>query len=217
MDYSKLKVVIIDNGLGNLFSVKHACLQFGVEANVSSDPKDLLGADAALLPGVGAFSRAMDNLSQTGLVEAIGEFVKSGRPLFGICLGLQLLFDTSEEFGNSKGLGIVKGKIKKFPQASPQGKPLRVPFIGWNEISEANSNWADSPLDGLSKGEMMYFVHSFYAIPDETNVALSFTNYCGIEYCSSIQCDNVFATQFHPEKSGKSGLQIYSNWFRRII
>ncbi len=209
------KVVIIDYQLGNLFSVYQACLNEGIEAKTSSEKKTVEEADALILPGVGAFGDAMLSLKKYDLIEPIRDFAASGRPLFGICLGLQLLFSESEEFGSFKGLDLVKGTVKKFPTSSKNRGKVLVPQIAWNQIQEKKS-WKTSPLQNLKNGEFMYFVHSYYVCPDTTAEILSQTSYADVTYCSSISKNNIFATQFHPEKSAKEGLKIYKNWIEKI-
>jgi glutamine amidotransferase len=202
------KVLILDYQLGNLYSVKQACAHVGIDAAVSSDKDALLEADGIILPGVGAFKEAMDHLHRLDLVAPLKDFVQQGKPLFGVCLGMQLLFSESTEFGVTKGLDLISGEINKF--ASPER--IRVPQIGWNRIFPNQDRWEGSPLQNCNEGEYMYFVHSYYALPANPEDALSNTVYEGIEYCSAVEKDNIFATQFHPEKSGIKGLEIYHNW-----
>lgn len=211
------KIAIIDYKLGNLFSVKHACDYIGLDSTITSDVSLIEDADALILPGVGAFAEGMSHLNQLGLTSVIKEKVIEGRPLFGICLGLQMLFTESEEFGNSKGLDIIKGKILKFPK-NYNSNHLKVPQIGWNKIHmESPDLWGASSLSEIKDGTFMYFVHSYYAKPDNDTEVLTSTNYCGFEYCSAVfNNKNVFATQFHPEKSGKNGLSIYKQWARNF-
>lgn len=212
---SNRKIVIIDYQMSNLYSVKHACEYVGLNASISSDKADLTNADAAILPGVGAFGDAMYNLEKLGLISAIKEFINEGKFFLGVCLGLQLLFGSSEEFGSHKGLDLIKGKVIKFSGLNEQNLPITVPQIGWNTIYyQDKKNWDNSLLKGLSNNEFMYFVHSYYVVPEDKNLITSLTNYEGIEYCSSIQLNNIFATQFHPEKSGPKGLKIYKNFAR---
>lgn len=208
---SKKRIVVIDYKLGNLFSVKHALLNIGLDAEISSDQNEINCADALLLPGVGAFPDAMNNLLSLNLIDTIKRSVQSGKPIFGICLGLQLMFSESEEFGFTKGLDLVKGKVKRFNNINFDGSTRKVPQIGWNCINEADISWVDTPLKDVRNGEFMYFVHSYYVEPTE-NVTLSTTNYEGIEYVSGIVKDNLFACQFHPEKSAFEGLKIYNSW-----
>ena len=205
------KVVIIDYNLGNLFSVKQACDTVGINAKISSSKKDIDEADALILPGVGAFNEAMQNLSDLDIIHAMKNNINSGKPIFGVCLGLQLLFTSSEEFGSGNGLDLISGIIKKFPTSFNENK-IRVPQIAWNKIYGPNKNWVDSPLVGINQRDFMYFVHSYYVEPKDELCILTQTNYEGLEYCSAILKDNIFATQFHPEKSGQKGVSIYKNW-----
>lgn len=199
--------------MGNLFSVKHACRTLGYEATITNDAKTIEKSDAIILPGVGAFGEAMQSLRNLHLIAQIKEFINLGKPFMGICLGFQLLFTESEEFGNYNGLDIFKGSVKKFPQNN-NGKNIKVPQIGWNRIYSGNNEnlWGQSPLKDIKNREYMYFIHSFFVNPEEDSIILSRTSYEGFEYCSSIKKDNVFACQFHPEKSGLEGLKIYKDW-----
>jgi glutamine amidotransferase len=211
------KVVILDYGMGNLFSVNQVCQSIGLETIITDDKKIIMEADALILPGVGAFGDAMSNLEKHDLVSPIIDFVQSGKPFMGVCLGMQLLFSESEEFGHHKGLDLIKGKIAKFPNISPDNKKIKVPQIAWNQINQpANRTWTDTPFEGLKNGEYMYFVHSYYAIPENEKDILSVTDYEGITYCSSILNNNIFAVQFHPEKSAAYGKTMYSNWAKSI-
>lgn len=213
-----MKIVIVDYQLSNLFSVMHACNYLGLNAKVSSDGNELLDADAVILPGVGAFGDAMKNLKRLDLEKPIKDFIFSGKPFMGICLGLQLLFEESEEFGKYRGLSVIKGSVKKFPENIGKNK-IKIPHIGWAPIQTENGSgelWSNSPLKSIKKGEYMYFVHSYYVVPSNNEVVLSSTHYEGINFCSSIIKDNIFAAQFHPEKSAKKGLDIYSEWAKII-
>lgn len=210
----KNKVVIIDYAMGNLFSVRLACQKVGICAIVSNDKQEIKNASALILPGVGAFADAMATLEKLDLVNVIKEFINSGKPFLGVCLGMQLLMSESEEFGLHKGLDIIKGKVVKFPNAND-----KVPQVGWNQITKPKYNkinWEETLLKGLSEKDYMYFVHSFYVLPNEENIIVSETNYAGLNYCSSLKEKNVFACQFHPEKSGENGLIIYENLFNLI-
>ena len=210
------KVVIIDYNLGNLFSVYHACTSLGYCTNITNKKDDVLNADYVILPGVGAFGDAMNTLNELDLVVPIRDYISSGKPFLGVCLGLQLLFTESEEFGAHQGLNIIEGTVRKFPSIDNNGDILKVPQIEWNQIFCANKkNWDKSPLNSCKPGDFMYFVHSFYVVPDSTEVLLSTTEYGGLEYCSSIINRNVFACQFHPEKSGQHGLDIYKGFLNQ--
>jgi len=209
----KSNIVIVDYQLGNLFSVNQALNSIGLECKISSNPLDISQADALILPGVGAFKDAMQNLKTLGLDIEIKNFIKSNKPFLGICLGLQLLFTSSEEFGYSEGLNILKGKVIRFPNINISGSLIKVPQISWNSIHISNSLvWNNSPLSIVNEGDDMYFVHSYYVVPEENEVIVSKTSYAGIDYVSSIQKNNIFACQFHPEKSGVKGIEIYKKW-----
>jgi imidazole glycerol-phosphate synthase subunit HisH len=211
MDNNLKKVVIIDYQLGNLFSVKQACDTVGINAEISSNREDILNADALILPGVGAFIEAMNNLKKFSLDTAIQNKVNGGTPIFGICLGQQLLFTESEEFGAGKGLDLISGIIKRFPETFEERK-VKVPHIAWNTIFKLNQEWDNTALKDLSNNDFMYFIHSYYIKPSDDACILTQTNYDGIEFCSSILKNNIFATQFHPEKSADKGISIYKNW-----
>ena len=204
-----MKVLIIDYKLSNLHSVQAACDAVGLDAEITSDPKKLHKAGAIILPGVGSFGKAMNNIRELELDKPIKDFVDSGKPFFGVCLGLQLLFESSEEFGINSGLSILEGKVKKFKDLSKESEKFPIPQIGWNKIYSQNQDWKDSYLQKCCNSTYMYFVHSFYVEPKYDNIILSKTSYGGQDYCSSVQKDNIFATQFHPEKSGEEGLSIY--------
>lgn len=208
-----MKIAIIDYQLSNLFSVKHALDFLKVNSQITSDQSLISAADAAILPGVGAFGDAMKNLKDLNLIDPIKEFISSGRPFMGVCLGMQLLLSESEEFGKHQGLGIIKGKVKKFTK---KGESIKVPQIDWNQIFESEKKWANTPLENIKNGEYMYFVHSYFCLPDDKNVILSQTTYEDIIYCSSFFSGNVFAAQFHPEKSGQEGIKIYKDWLKLL-
>lgn len=211
----KKNIVIIDYGLGNLFSVKQACESLGFFPIISNDPEDLKKADAAILPGVGAFKAAMENLTESGMKDGIIHFVKDGKPLMGVCLGLQLLFEESEEFENCKGLGLIEGKVKKMSFEKEGG--IKVPQISWNTIyPKKEDQWNETPLKTIQSNEFMYFVHSYYVAPTNPVDILTLTTYSDFEYCSAVLRDNIFATQFHPEKSGGKGVEIYKHWYNKI-
>lgn len=195
-------ISIIDYGMGNLRSVEKALLYLGFKAKITSASKDILNADAIILPGVGAFSEAMKNLERLKIKESILKSLKNGKPFLGICLGMQLLFTESEEFGKTLGLNIILGKVKKFP------KKLKTPHLGWNQIEfESNSKL----LKGISNYSFVYFVHSYYVEPEDKKVILAKTNY-GIKFTSMIAKENIFGCQFHPEKSQDVGLKILKNF-----
>ncbi|MEK6698872.1 MAG: imidazole glycerol phosphate synthase subunit HisH [Nitrospirota bacterium] len=211
-------IAIIDYGMGNLRSVQKGFERMGHEAVVTRDPKTILDASKVVLPGVGAFPDCMRNLEQFGLIDAVHKSIRSGKPFLGICLGLQLLFTESEEFGISKGLDIIKGRVIRFkgpafgtpreacPRTSQSGalETLKVPHMGWNSLSIKRRPPA---LGETPENSYVYFVHSFHAVPEDRSVIATTTPY-GFEFVSSIWKDNVFAVQFHPEKSQALGLSI---------
>lgn len=210
------KVVIIDYQLGNLFSVQQACSHIGYPAVISTNPADIAEADYAILPGVGAFADAMDNLKNFGLDVAIKNYVAAGKPLMGICLGQQLMLTKSEEFENAYGLGFIEGSVKKIQVQEINGQVYKVPQIQWNTITQPDTaNWQNSPLANCHTGNYFYFVHSYYTDVQNADAVLATTKYGGLNYCSAIQHKNIFTTQFHPEKSGEFGLEIYKNWFNQ--
>jgi glutamine amidotransferase len=204
-----MDVAIIDYRMGNLHSVQAACTKVGLSSAITADVGMIMDARATILPGVGAFGEAMSHLSRSGLDDCIHRFVESGRPFVGICLGLQLLFDRSEEFGMHEGLGIISGTVRKFRLQADGSLKYPVPQIGWNLIRQQGASWEGSLLCDNRDGDFMYFVHSYYVEPDDRSVVLASTDYGGLNYCSAIRKDNVFATQFHPEKSGRVGMRIY--------
>jgi glutamine amidotransferase len=203
------EIVIIDYGMGNLRSVQKAFEQVGCAAVVTADPDLAAQAEKLVLPGVGAFRDCMRNLHDGGFVAPIKAHIAAGKPFLGICLGLQLLFTESEEFGRHQGLGIIPGKVVRFPEgAQERGEALKVPHMGWNRIAIRRP----VPLyRGVADGSFVYFVHSYYVIPDDPAVVATETGY-GLTFCSSIWHDNVMATQFHPEKSQAVGLQMLRNF-----
>lgn len=209
----KLTVSIIDYQISNLFSVKHACEFIGLEVNITSNPQDIVNSDAIILPGVGAFGDAMKNLKKLNLIDPILKHIEQKKPFMGICLGLQLLFESSEEFGIHKGLGIIKGKVNKFPDKNKAKQTVKIPHMGWNRISFQKEH---PYLKGIKNNEFMYFVHSYIVLPDDKKVILTKTDYDGLEFTSAVSQNNVFAVQFHPEKSGPEGLKIYRN-FAKIL
>jgi glutamine amidotransferase len=213
MTNSDPRVAIVDFGLGNLYSVHHACRKVGLEAVITSSRQAILEADAVILPGVGAYRDAMENLRRLDLVSVLHDIAASDKPLLGVCLGMQLLMSESYEFGHFEGLGIIKGSVVHFGQPQEDGRGLKVPQIGWNRIHESGQgmDWNMSLLAGVPDEAYMYFVHSYVVQPSDQQWTLSTTRYGNVEFCSSLQKGNVFACQFHPERSGQRGLAIYQN------
>ena len=195
-------IAIVDYGIGNLASVRKAFAKVGAEAKVTSSPDEIAGAEKVVLPGVGAFGKAVEHLAEHGLVEPVSKAIADGKPFLGICLGMQLLFEASEEAPGVKGLGLLKGNVKRF-----EGVP-KVPQIGWNEVRQAKS----SPLfASIPESAYFYFVHSYYVVPRDSATVLAFADYGG-EYAAAVGKDNVCGVQFHPEKSQAWGLALLNNF-----
>lgn len=207
------KIIIVDYGLGNLFSINEACRYLGYSTVISSDPKKILGASNLILPGIGSFEVAMNQLNKLELIETITDYVKTGKPIMGVCLGMQLLFENSMEFGLHKGLGFIKGQVIRFPDVINNNN-IRIPHTGWNKIYKREVDWNNTPLENTNNESFMYFIHSFYAQPYLQENILTYTTYSGFEFCSSVKKDNIIGFQFHPEKSGKDGLLIYDNFLK---
>ena len=199
-------IAIVDYGMGNIRSVEKGFLKVGADVRITADPKVIADAKGIVLPGVGAFKDCMANLDKLSLIDVILAEIKKGKPFLGICLGLQLLFTESEEFGACRGLDIFHGKVTRFNFDSPgvDNGQLKIPHMGWNtaKIERRPPIFTEIPDNSY-----FYFVHSFYVVPDDKGIVATTTDY-GIEFCSMIWKDNVFATQFHPEKSQETGLKI---------
>ena len=198
------RIAIIDYQMGNLRSVQKGFEKVGHRAIITSDPRELAGAERVVLPGVGAFGDAISELRRRDLVGPIKDAIAAGKPFLGICLGLQLLFDVGYEGGEFEGLGVLRGKVVRFDLQPP----LKVPHMGWNR----GKFKAKAPLlNGLADGTFFYFVHSYYGVPDDSSVTAIETEY-GYPFCAAVWKDNLFATQFHPEKSQADGLRILKNF-----
>lgn len=230
------QVAIIDYGMGNLFSIKQACEYVGLTPVITSDKQDIEGSRALILPGVGAFGDAMDTLHRLDLVSVILDVANSNKPLLGICLGMQLLMSESPEFGLHSGLGIIEGEVAPLQTSAAEGpRALKVPQVGWNRIHAPSWNqeqkgygetvelgenlephWNSTLFHGLTDGDYMYFVHSFFVQPSDADVVVSTTQYGTNRFCSSLRRQNVFGCQFHPERSGLKGLHIYRNLARLL-
>lgn len=209
-------IVIIDYGIGNVKSIANAFESIGVDTKLSSNKDEILSADALVLPGVGAFSTGMANLKEKKLIDTIYDFVDSGKLFLGICLGMQMLLEESEEFGYSKGLGLIKGKVVQFPLADNSKEKL--PHVSWNEIIEPSpKRWEKTILENTPNQTDVYFVHSFVAEPKNPDNILAIANYGKTTFCAAVQNKNVFGTQFHPEKSGKMGLEILKKFTNLAI
>ncbi|PFP30009.1 imidazole glycerol phosphate synthase subunit HisH [Bacillus sp. AFS073361] len=198
---------IVDYGMGNLFSVSKALERLGAEYFISADKGELLAADALLLPGVGSFRDAMERLP----VETIKEFAASGKPLLGICLGMQLLFERSEENGPTEGLGLLPGRVRRFPGKTPAGQTYKVPHMGWNRLEFVQ----ESPLLKNLEEDYVYFVHSYYVDAENSDVLLAKANYHE-QVSAVVGKDNIFGMQFHPEKSSKLGMALLANFLQMV-
>lgn len=199
-------IAVVDYGMGNLRSVENALDFLGIESIITSDKETIFNSDGIILPGVGAFPDAIDNIKEAGLDKVLKEAVNKGKPLLGICLGMQLLFEESDEVKLSKGLGFLKGRIEKL------NIDLKVPHMGWNSLNMEK----ESPiLNGIKKGSHVYFVHSYYAVTGEEGILNAYADY-GVKVPGVVSKGNVYGIQFHPEKSGEVGLRILKNFGEMI-
>ncbi len=196
-------IALIDYGMGNLRSVQKGLEKVGAKVNVTDRAKDLRTAKGIVLPGVGAFRDCIHELTKLGLIDTLLEEISSGKPYLGICLGLQILFEESEEFGRCNGLGIFKGKVIRFRESD-----LKIPHMGWNTINIKKSS---SILKDIPDQSYFYFVHSYYVVPEDSEIILTSTEY-GVEFTSSVSKNNIFGVQFHPEKSQALGLKMLGNF-----
>ena len=200
-----MKIAVVDYGMGNLGSVVKACNSFGADTRVAANAQGFGAADKIILPGVGAFGDAAAELRKRGLDSVIKDKIKQGLPFLGICLGMHLLLDNSQESLNESGFGLIPGQVVKF-----KAEVIKVPHVGWNQIEKDG----DSPLlDGIEDNSYVYFCHSYYVCPDDQNVIAATTEY-GIKFASIVSKDNIFGIQFHPEKSQKTGLKILENFIK---
>ena len=208
-------IAIVDYGVGNLFSLSSSVRSLGAEVRVTRDAADLRAADHILLPGVGAFADAMAKLEATGLVPVLREETQK-KPLLGICLGMQMLFDESEEFGLHKGLGLIPGRVVKIPDTDVDGHPQKVPHISWDPLypGGGRTDFSGTALAALKPGEECYFIHSYEAKPTDETDCLAFTVYGGRRICAAATHGSVLGCQFHPEKSGAVGLKIIEEFLK---
>ena len=204
------EITVIDYGVGNLLSVRRGLEHCGAKVTVTADPNVVVASGKVVLPGVGAFSNAMQTLHQLDLVHAIREVAARGTPLLGICLGMQLLLETSEEFGVTEGLGLIRGRVVPIPAVTTTGEPQKIPHIGWNalELSGGRNDWHATLLEDNAVGDAAYFVHSFMATPTDLRHRVADASYGGHAVSAVIARDNISGCQFHPEKSGEVGLKI---------
>lgn len=209
------KIVVIDYGIGNVKSMINALESIGVDALLTFDKQKIMNADAIILPGVGAFKHGMDNLIKKDLVPVIHDYVATEKPFLGVCLGMQMLMEESDEFGASKGLGLIEGSVKIVPL--PNYSNAKLPHVSWNELIVPSENrWDKTILSTTTPNTDMYFVHSFAAIPTNQNDILANCSYGNITFCAAVHKKNIYGTQFHPEKSGILGLRILENFIKLI-
>lgn len=209
-----MKIAIVDYEMGNLFSIQRACAWAGHEAVVTNRAEEILDAEGVVLPGVGAFGDAMAALRRRDLVSVLKDFAASGKPLMGVCLGMQLLMRESEEFGCHHGLAILEGRSVRLSPSKENGRTMKVPHVGWTRIFPAAAGgWKGTPLRGVAEGDYMYFVHSYYVAPDSPSVRLANSAFGESTFCAALRHKNIFACQFHPERSSAPGLTIYKNFF----
>lgn len=208
------KVTIIDYGLGNLLSVSSAFMHLDAQVNFATTPEEILSADRLVFPGVGAFADGMQQLNQRNLTNAIKEYVSLHRPLLGICLGMQMMLTSSEEFGLTNGLNLIPGRVIALPKTGINGVPHKIPHIGWNAIYNPKNElpWNDIFFKDISEGSSVFFVHSYMAVTDNPKHTLAVCDYDGQTITAAINQDLMFGCQFHPEKSGKVGLRIIQNF-----
>ncbi len=205
------KITIIDYGINNLESIKMAFNSLGYKALLTSDPKELELSDKIILPGVGSFEKGMKELKKIKIIDSLEKAFINNKPILGICLGMQMLMERSEEFGTHKGLGFIKGDVKKLPEGEGNVKIRKIPNVGWNKLSineKSSSIYKNIIMESYEKKFYFYFTHSFFAKPLENNNVLCTTNYNEFKFASVITCNNLIGCQFHPEKSGKSGLKL---------
>jgi glutamine amidotransferase len=203
------KIGIIDYGVGNIRSISNALNKLNCKSILVDTEKDIMNCDGIILPGVGAFQHGMDRLKSKKLDEILKKYVDKSRPFLGICLGMQMLFEKSNEFGESNGLGFIEGDVKKFTIQ----KDIKIPHISWTEINADDHNsWKNTILENIDINSDMYHVHSYYAKPKDSDNILSFSMYNDFKYCSTVQKNNIYGCQYHPEKSGEEGLKILKNF-----
>jgi glutamine amidotransferase len=210
-------VIVVDYGRGNLFSVRQAVAKVGGAPRLSSEPAEVRGAERLILPGVGAFGDAMDGLRARGLDGAIREFAATGRPLLGVCLGMQLLLEASTEFGHHPGLALLPGSVERLP-TPPAGSRDKIPNVGWCRLEPApgGADWADTIFAAVKPGDFAYFVHSYAAQPSEPRHRLADITFAGAPACAALAAGPIAGCQFHPEKSGEVGLSILDAFVNRL-
>lgn len=209
------ELIIVDYGLGNLYSLARAITHIGGNVTITDDSEAIAKAERLILPGVGAFGEGITNIQKKGLFEPLRSFALSGRPFLGICLGMQLLMETSEELGAHRGLSLIRGRVERFPESETALLKYKIPHIGWNKIYIQDKKlWNNTILDGINTTDFFYFVHSFIAYPELDDDVLARSVYGQCSFCAAIRKKNIYGCQFHPEKSGKIGLKILKNFLK---
>ncbi|MBI4125574.1 MAG: imidazole glycerol phosphate synthase subunit HisH [Deltaproteobacteria bacterium] len=203
-------IVIIDYGCGNLFSIQRALTELDVPSTISRNPDEIAKADKIILPGVGAFGKGMENIRRFGLLEVLGAFVASGRPVLGICLGMQLLMRASHEFGYHEGLHWIPGQVTKLRPGQPGEETVKIPHVGWSPVNFNSNN--DGLFHRLQNGTYMYFLHSYFVTTENPMCGIATTTYGNNVFCSACCKENIVGVQFHPEISGPSGLRLLQNF-----
>lgn len=210
-----MKVTVVDYGIGNLYSVQRAFESCGAEVSFASDAQGIDAASRVVLPGVGAFADGMQGLRDRGLVEALKRVGTSGRPMLAICLGMQMLASVSEEFGQHEGLGIIPGRVVSIPDRNVEGKPQKIPHIGWNSlVVPPGTDWRGSLFEDTAPGTAVYLVHSYHVVPNDRAHLLATCGYGGHQITAAIRSGRIYGCQFHPEKSGSEGLRILESFLR---
>jgi len=208
-----ISVTVVDYGIGNLYSVRRALESCGAEVSLTSDPAVIADSKRLVLPGVGAFADGMSGLRERSLIDPIRQFAASGKPLLGICLGMQMLASVSEEFGTHQGLGIIPGRVVALPSTTTSGERHKIPNIGWRGLEPAaGANWAHTPLSGTAPGGAVYLVHSYHCLPDDPGHVLAQCEYGGHQITCAISSGRVLGCQFHPEKSAAVGLGVLARF-----
>ncbi len=207
------KVTLVDYGIGNIYSVRRAFETAGADVLLTGLPTDIVTAERLVLPGVGAFADCMGGLRERGLIEPLLQYAATGRPLLGICVGMQMLATTSEEFGEHAGLGLVPGRVVAVPSVDIEGQALKIPHIGWTALRRPTDvSWQQSPLADTCEGESVYVVHSYALQPVDPAHRLADCEYGGHRICAAVRRDRIFGCQFHPEKSGLAGLRMIARF-----
>lgn len=213
-----LRIGVVDYGLGNLFSIQRALRHLEAEPLVSCRPEELNRCQGLVLPGVGAFGDGMEQLRARGLISFLKEWPKTGKPLLGICLGMQLLFSESEEFGRHEGLNLIPGSVRRLRGADPAGRLVKIPHVGWSGLERPPhlSHWQGTVLEDAEQGDAMYFVHSYVPFPDEESMVVATMRYGEYPYCALVEQGTLIGCQFHPEKSAETGQALLRHFLKRV-